>query len=71
MEWLVYLFVVLIAGACGLALYEWRTKRVILKHDLTLDTRAQTEADRESMRAADHATRAHGTMPMGDHSGGA
>ncbi len=64
-----YLFVVLIAGACVLTFYEWRTKRVILKHDLTLDTRAQTEGDREIMRAADYATRAHRTIPMGDHSG--
>ncbi len=36
----------------GLALYEWRKGRTILKHDLNA-TGPQSEADREAIRAED------------------
>ena len=50
------LFIVLgliVVGGAGLAIYEHRKKVTLLKHDLNLDGREQTEASRDMDRAVD------------------
>lgn len=50
-------FLTILIGAVAfigivISLYEWRKKRVLLKHDMNLALTGQTEADRELHRSA-------------------
>ncbi|MEO0356792.1 MAG: hypothetical protein AAF386_00610 [Pseudomonadota bacterium] len=54
MDFVVYIFGALFVVGGGIAIYERRTKRTLLEHDLN-QLGAQSEADREAVRAQDTA----------------
>ena len=63
MEWIVGTVAgVAIIGA-AVAVYERRTRKMILKHDFNLDTRGPSEADRAAERAAEAFVRPLGGAP--------
>ena len=51
MEFFVIGIGALFAIGIGIALYEWRKGKVLLKHDLRLNSQTQTESQRETIRS--------------------
>ena len=70
MELFVFGIIGLFVIGAGLAIYEWRKKTTILKHDFSLDETTQSESSRDGYRAAQAFSDAHRTGGSVSGSGG-
>lgn len=66
MEFLVVILGLLCIAGCGVALYEWRKGKVVLKHDLGATPPGQSESVRDGIRA-EEATRTRIMFDNLDH----
>lgn len=53
MDILLTILALVIAAGAAIAIYEWKHKKTLLKHDLNLANAEQSETDREIERAVD------------------